>query len=194
MKDEHGARLSELVFLASGPLALRGAAVALGAAACGVAGTLLVRLHQSLAAQLAAHAALNPLQSLIATGSSVRTLWPGWVAAVCFAAAVLRLRRGATEPPAGRTAVEDRTPDQLRRGLRREYLVVRIALVVVCLLAAVDIARTAASVIAADAGDRAVAASLPSTAAEALGYAVAALVLAVWAHTFGADVRRLGAR
>ena len=193
VKAEHDARLSELVFLGSGPIALRCAALTLAAAGCGVAGTLLVRLHQSLAAQLAAHAVLNPLQNLIATGSSIRTAWPGWVAALCFAAAVWRLRRGATEPPAGRTAVEELTLAQLRRGLRREYLAVRCALVVVVLLAAVDIARAVASVVAADSGDNRIAATLPATIVEASGYAAAALVLAVWAHTFGADVRRLGA-
>ncbi len=193
MQAERDARLSELVFLASGPIALRSAALTLAAAGCGVAGTLLVRLHQSLAAKLAAHAALNPLQNLIATGSSVRTVWPGWVAALCFAGAVWRLRRGATEPPAGRTAIEDLTLAQLRRGLRREYFVVRCALVMVVLLAAVDIARALASVIAADSGDNGIAATLPWTIVEASGYAAAALVLAVWAYGFGADVRRLGA-
>ncbi len=137
--------------------------------------------------------ALNPLQTLIADGSSLRTLWPGWVAAVCFAAAVLRLRHGATEPPAGRADVEHLTLRQLRRGLRREYAVARIALVVVGLLAAVDVARTVASVIAAQSGDTTVSSSLPATVIEAAGYAVAAVVLAAWAYTFGAEVRRLGA-
>jgi hypothetical protein len=137
--------------------------------------------------------ALDPVQTLIATGSTQRTVWPGWVAAVCFAAAVLRLRRGATEPPAGRTAPEHRTPRQLRAGLRREYVVVRCALVLVCLFAAVDVARATASLFAAQSGDALVAASLPATAVEALGYALAAAVLAGWAHAFGAEVRRLGA-
>jgi len=193
VQAERDARLSELVFLARGPIALRCAALTFAAAGCGVAGTLLVRLHQSLAAQLAAHAALDPLQNLIATGSSIRTVWPGWVAALCFAGAVWRLRRGVTEPPAGRTAVEDLTLAQLRRGLRREYFVVRCAFVVVGLIAAVDIARTVASVITANSGDNGIAATLPSTVAEAGGYAAAALVLAVWAYTFGAEIRRLGA-
>jgi hypothetical protein len=48
-------------------------------------------------------------------------------------------------------------------------------------------------VFAAQSGDALVAASLPATAVEALGYALAAIVLAVWASAFGADVRRLGA-
>jgi hypothetical protein len=193
VQPQRDAHLTELVFLDRGPIALRCIAVAVAAAACGVAGTLLVRLHQSLAGRLAAHIALNPVQTLIATGSSVRTLWPGWVAAACFAAAVLRLRLGATEPPPGRTAVEHQTLGQLRSGLRREYRTVRGALVVVCLFAAVDVARTIASVIAAQSGDRQISTTMPATVAEALGYVVAAVVLAAWARGFGAEVRRLGA-
>jgi hypothetical protein len=72
--------------------------------------------------------------------------------------------------------------------------VVRCALLLVWLLAAVDVARTAASIIAANSGDHQVGASLPATAIEAAGYAVASLVLALWANAFGAEVRRLGAR
>jgi hypothetical protein len=193
VQPQRDAHLSELVFLDRGPIALRCIAVVVAAATCGVAGTLLVRLHQSLAGRLAAHIALNPVQTLIATGSSVRTLWPGWVAAACFAAAVLRLRHGATEPPPGRTAVEHQTLGQLRNGLRREYRTVRGALVVVCLFAAVDVARTIASVIAAQSGDRQISTIMPATVAEALGYLVAAVVLAAWARSFGAEVRRLGA-
>jgi hypothetical protein len=193
VQPQRDAHLTELVFLDRGPIALRSVVVAIAAVACGVAGTLLVRLHQTLAAQLAAHMALNPLQTLIATGSSLRTLWPGWVAAVCFAAALLRLRHGATEPPPGRTAVEDQTLSQLRAGLRREYRIVRLVLVVVGLLAAVDVARAVASIIAVQAGDGQISRTMPATLVEALGYVVAAVVLAVWARAFGAEVRRLGA-
>ncbi len=193
VQPQRDAHLTELVFLDRGPIALRSVVVAIAAVACGVAGTLLVRLHQTLAAQLAAHLALNPLQTLIATGSSLRTLWPGWVAAVCFAAALLRLRHGATEPPPGRTAVEDQTLSQLRAGLRREYRIVRSVLVVVGLLAAVDVARAVASIIAVQAGDGQISTTMPATLVEALGYVVAAVVLAAWARAFGAEVRRLGA-
>jgi hypothetical protein len=192
VQPQRDAHLTELVFLDHGPIALRSIAVVIAAAACGVAGTLLVRLHQTLAAQLDARVALNPVQTLIATGSSMRTLWPGWVAALCFGAAVLRLRHGATEPPPGRTAVEKQTLGQLRAGLRREYWIVRVAFVVVLLFAAVDAARTIASLIA-ESTDREIATTMPATIAEALGYIVAALVLAAWAHAFGTEVRRLGA-
>ena len=193
VQPQRDAHLTELVFLDRGPIALRCVAVAVAAGACGVAGTLLVRLHQSLAGRFAAHMALNPLQTLIATGSSLRTLWPGWVAAVCFAAAVLRLRHGATEPAPGRTAVEHQTLSQLRAGLRGEYRIVRCALVLVCLFAAVDAARTIASVIAAQSGDQQLSTTIPATLVEALGYVVAALILALWARAFGAEVRRRGA-
>jgi hypothetical protein len=192
VQPQRDAHLTELVFLDHGPIALRSIAVVIAAAACGVAGTLLVRLHQTLAAQLGARVALNPLQTLIATGSTMRTLWPGWVAALCFGAAVLRLRHGATEPPPGRTAVEKQTLGQLRAGLRREYRIVRVAFVVVLLFAAVDAARTIASLIA-ESTDKEIATTMPATIAEALGYVVAALVLAAWAHAFGTEVRRLGA-
>jgi hypothetical protein len=189
VQPQRDAHLTELVFLDRGPIALRSVAVAVAAAACGVAGTLLVRLHQTLAAQLAAHMALNPLQTLIATGSNSRTLWPGWVAALCFGTAVLRLRRGATEPPPGRTAVEHQTLSQLRGGLRREYRIVRMVLIIVCLFAAVDVART----VATQSGDTAISMSMPPTVVESLGYVAAAVVLAAWARAFGAEVRRLGA-
>ncbi len=193
VQPQRDAQLTELVFLDRGPIALRFLAVAAVAAVCGVAGTLLVRLHQTLAGQLAVHVSLNPLQTVIATGSTLRTLWPGWVAALCFAAAVLRLRHGATEPPPGRTSVEHQTLGQLRAGLRREYRIVRCALVVVCVLAAIDVARTVASVMAAQSGDRQVTTTMPATVVEALGYVAAALMLAVWARAFGSEVRRLGA-
>jgi UDP:flavonoid glycosyltransferase YjiC (YdhE family) len=115
------------------------------------------------------------------------------VAALCFGAAVLRLRHGAAEPPAGRVSPDRLSLTQLRAGLRHEYAVVRGALVVVVLCAAVDLARTAASIIAAQSGDPVVGTSVAWTAIEAAGYVVAALVLALWASAFGAEVRRLGA-
>ena len=193
VQPQRDAQLTELVFLDRGPIALRSLAVVIAAAGCGVAGTLLVRLHQTLAGQLAAHMSLNPLQTVIATGSTLRTLWPGWVAAICFAAAVLRLRHGATEPPPGRTSVEHQTLGQLRAGLRREYRIARFALVVVLVVAAIDAARTFASVMAVQSGDRQLGTTMPATVVEALGYVAAALVLAVWARAFGSEVRRLGA-
>jgi hypothetical protein len=72
-------------------------------------------------------------------------------------------------------------------------VVVRSALVLVSLFAAVDVARALASLNAAQSGDRRVGAAAPATVLEALGYTVAALVLAGWANRFGSEVRRLGA-
>jgi hypothetical protein len=63
----------------------------------------------------------------------------------------------------------------------------------VCLLGAVDVSRTVASLIAAQAGDRQISAAMPATVVEALGYVAAALILALWAGAFGTELRRLGA-
>jgi hypothetical protein len=186
-------RATELIFLDRGPLVLRALAIIVAAAGCGLAGYVLFRLHLQLAAHLAAGAALNPLQALIASGSSARTLWPGWLAAVFFLLAVIRLRRGPIEPAPGVRSPERMTPGQLRSGLRREYTVVRALLVVVCLVAAVDGARAISYVSGAVDGHSVSTGTLVSTLVEAAGFAAAALVLAVWAWLFGADVRRLGA-
>jgi len=190
--SDHGRRLSELVFLDRGPPALRGVVVLVSAVACGAAGYELLRLHQSLAARLAAGATLNPVQTFIATGSSARTLWVGWVAAALFAIALARLLRGPMEPSAGRGSAAAQTVAQLRAGLRREYVAVRVVLIVVIFVAAVDAARAIAFAIAA----QRVGTSLStfwSTYVEALGFCAAALVLAAYAYAFGGRVRRLGA-
>src|SRR5207253_10418768 len=147
--SEGGRRLSQLVFLDRGSVALRGAGVIVSAAACGLAGFALLRLHETLAARLAAGATLNPVQTLIATGSSPRTLWAGWVAAAFFAIALARLVRGPMEPSAGRGTAAEQTVAQLRAGLRREYVAVRVVLIVVLLVAAVDTARAIAFAVAA---------------------------------------------
>ena len=68
-----------------------------------------------------------------------------------------------------------------------------MVLIVVCLFAAVDVARTVATLIASQSGDTAISMSMPATVVESLGYVAAAVVLAWWARAFGAEVRRLGA-
>jgi len=190
--SEHGRRLSELVFLDRGPLALRGTAVLVSAAACGIAGYELLSLHQSLAARLAAGATLNPVQTLIATGSSPRTLWAGWVAAAFFAIALARLVRGPMEPSAGRGTAAEQTVAQLRAGLRREYVAVRVVLIVVLLVAAVDTARAIAFAVAAQRAGVSPS-TLWATYLEALGFCVATLVLTAYAYAFAGRLRRLGA-
>jgi len=186
-------RAAELIFLDRGPLLLRALVIALVAVGCGLAGYVLFRLHLQLAARLATGAALNPLQTLIANGSSVRTLWPGWLAAVFFLIAVIRLRRGPMEPAPGVRSPERLTPGQLRSGLRREYAVVRTLLVLVGLVAAVEVARAASYLEGALGAHPVGGSTLIATFVEAAGFVAAALVLALWAWLFGADVRRLGA-
>ena len=194
MQDVRGNRAAtELLFLHRGPLLARAAIVTVFAVGSGLAGVALLRLHVRLAARLAAGGSLNPLETLIAAGSSWRTAWPGWLAAMFFLVAVVRLRRGPLEPPPGRRRPEQLTPAQLRRGLRTEYMVVRLTLVALTAIAAVDVARAAAHVVDALRGDHAITASLAPTLVEAAGFVFASLVLAAWAWTFGADVRRLGA-
>jgi len=194
VQDVRGHRAAtELLFLHRGSLFLRAAIVGAFATGCGIAGLVLLRVHMRLAARLASGVSLSPIETLVAAGSSWRTAWPGWLAAIFFLIALIRLRRGPLEPPPGRRRPELLTPAQLRRGLRAEYLVVRLTLVALTAVAAVDVARATAHVVAALRGDHTIAASIPATIVEAAGFVVASLVLAAWAWTFGADVRRLGA-
>jgi hypothetical protein len=133
------------------------------------------------------------LATLLAQGSSVATAWEGWAAALFFLVALTRLRRGAPEPPAGRTPVEDLTAGQLRAGLVREYSVVRAALVILCVVALVEATRAARYVIAAVSGDALARASLAATLVEAAGLVVATAVLVLWAAGFRHQLDRVGA-
>lgn len=131
--------------------------------------------------------------TLLARGSSAATAWEGWAAAVFFLLALIRLRRGAPEPPAGRTPVEQLTLQQLRSGLVREYTVVRVGLVVLCIVSLVDAARAARYVVAATSGDALARTSLPATLVEAAGLVVATVVLGLWAGSFREQLQRMGA-
>ena len=73
--------------------------VASGAVGIGVA-ALAGQRH--FAAELSSGADLNVVETLLGDGSSPRTAWPGWLAAVFFGLALVRLWRGRPEPPAGR--------------------------------------------------------------------------------------------
>jgi hypothetical protein len=181
--------VTELVFLDRGPVIVRAAAVAAVAIAAGVAGDLLYRLQARLASQLAGGGPLNPLQSLIAHGSSARTAWIGWVAALFFAIAAARVRFGPSEPAPGRAPLEQLTPAQLRSGLRREYVAVRVLLVILVLVTAVDAARAAALFTSTSPHGS----TLVAMVIEVAGLAAATLALAVWAWWFSRDLRRLGA-
>jgi hypothetical protein len=180
---------TELVFLDRGPIAVRAGAVVVAAIAAGVAGDVLYRLQARLASQLAEGGALNPLQSLLAHGSSARTAWIGWVAALFFAIAAARVRFGPSEPAPGRAPLEKLTLAQLRSGLRREYIAVRVLLVVVVLVTAVDAARAAALLTSTSARTS----TAVATVVEVAGLAAATFALAVWAWWFSRDLRRLGA-
>ena len=185
-------RLNELVFLHRGPILLRAFVVCVVAVASAVAGVALFRLHESYAARLASGSALDALQSFIARGSSPATLWPGWLAAVCFAVALLRVRREPLEPSPGLHKPEGRTIAQLRHGLRWEYAAVRAVLVVVSVVAAVDTARALAFAAGAERAGASPLTPWP-VYAEAAGLIAATLMLAWYAWVFGGDVSRIGA-
>jgi len=168
---------------------LRAAIVIAAAAGAGVCGDLLYRLQADLASRLASGQGLSGPASFIAHGSGVQTAWVGWAAAVFFLIAALRIRRGPPEPSPGAARPEQLTPTQLRAGLRREYTTVRVLLVIVALVAAVDAARLFALLAAT--GGRAT--TLLATLAESAGLIAATAALALWGWWFGADLRRLGA-
>lgn len=181
---------TQLVFLGRGPIALRAFVVLLAAVGTGAAGVALSRWELQLAAEKAHAEPLNPLLTVLATGSGPRTAWVGWLAALFFAAAASRVRRGPLEPSASRRPVDELTPGQLRSGLRREYTAARVLLVLIILAGAIDMARA----IALATTTAAVAQStLLWSFVEAAGLLAAALVLALWTWWFSADVRRLGA-
>jgi hypothetical protein len=180
---------AELLFAQRLPLALRIVVPVVVAAGCVALGawSLTVQHH---------YAGLNGggrVATLLARGSSAATAWEGWAAAAFFLVALIRLRRGAPEPPAGRTPVEELTLQQLRGGLVREYTVVRIGLVVLCVVSLVDAARAARYLVAAVSGDALARTALPATLVEAAGLVAATVVLGVWAGSFREQLVRMGA-
>ena len=189
--DEHRP-LEELVFLNRGPVALRTAAVVITAAGTGIAGYKLYQLHADLALRIAGGAHLDAWRTFVAQAPTPVTVVLGWIAALCFGLALLRLQRGPLEPVVSFRRSERQTVAQLRRGLRREYTVVRVLLVIVALLAALDVARTISfSIAATHAGSSS--GTLWSLYVETTGLVAATLVLIVYARTFGSAIERLGA-
>jgi hypothetical protein len=180
---------ADLLLLRRLPPVPRLALVIVVAAACIAFGVWSLSVQHHFAAQTGG----GRVATLLARGSSAATAWEGWAAALFFLVALVRLRRGAPEPPAGRTPVEDLTAGQLRAGLVREYTVVRGALVVVCVVALIDVARAARYLVAGMAGDALARGSLAATLIEAAGLAVAAAVLGLWAGTFRQQLDRMGA-
>src|SRR5215469_10802005 len=125
--DEHRP-LEELVFLNRGPVMLRTAAVVITAVGSGIAGYKLYQLHEDLALRIAGGAHLDAVRTFVAQAPTALTVAIGWVAALCFGLALLRLQHSPLEPVLifGRT--EGRSVGQLRHGLRVEYTTVRVLL------------------------------------------------------------------
>lgn len=184
--------LEELVFLHRGPVTLRTTALVIAAAGSGIAGNRLFLLHEDLAQRVLAGEHLDALRSFVATAPTPVTVCIGWAAALCFALALLRLRRGPIEPAVSRRSLERRSVTQLRRGLRREYLVIRIVIVAVILITAVDAARAISFAVGATHGGASVSAPWPMYL-EAAGFVAATLVLVSYGRAFGNGVAQLGA-
>ncbi len=130
---------------------------------------------------------------LFGAGPTIATAWTGWAAAVFFGVAVVRMRRGAPEPPAGRVPLESMTLQQMRAGLFREYTIVRAGLVALGLIAVLDVTRTVRYAVAAASGDSLAGGVVPAAVVEAGGLVVAAVVLGCWAFSFREQLVRLGA-
>ena len=180
---------AELLFLHRLPPVLRvGVPLVLGAGAAALGVWSLSVQHR-----FAAQSGGGRVAGLLAHGSSPVTAWEGWAAAAFFLVALVRLRRGAPEPPAGRTPVEELTLAQLRAGLLREYTAVRAGLVVLGTVSLIDLARASRYVVAAATGDSLARSSVVATVIEACGLVVAAVVLALWVATFREQLERVGA-
>jgi hypothetical protein len=180
---------AELLFIRRLPFALRAVVPLILAAACVVLGVEALAIQHRYAALTGG----GRLASLLAQGSTAATAWEGWAAALFFLVALLRLRREAPEPPAGRTPLEDLTAGQMRAGLVREYTVVRVGLCILGAVALTDSARAARYLVAAASGDTVARTSLVATVVEAAGLVVAAAVLAMWAGSFRRQLERVGA-
>lgn len=132
------------------------------------------------------------LTGLLAGGSSVATVWPGWIASAFFFVSIVRLR-GAPEPPTGRRPVEQLSISEIRHALASEYRAVRLALSVVTVLAMVDVERFAGVCVAAARGAHWAISSMTFTGAEAFGWLLAAVLLGTWALTFRGQLETWGA-
>jgi hypothetical protein len=192
MSDDSRRPLTELVFLRRGLVPLNVVVVVVVAAGIGVAGTLIVRLQEHFASVLARGGSLSGVQALLGRGSVPATAAAGWVAAALFGFALVRLRRGPLEPPTSMRPVEAQSVAQLRRGLRREFTVIRAGLVVVLLVTALDVARLLAMLTAVESGDRRLSGSFPATCVEVCGLMAATLLLALWAKNFRRRLDQLG--
>ena len=185
--------LAELLLLQRLSKPGRAAAVTLVAALAVGWGFAALALHEHELHVHPAGSGLGPLGPIFEAAASPLTAWPGWVAAAILGLSALRLRRGPVEPPAGRGDAARLSAAEIRRGLRREYTLARLILVVVSVLALADVARLAVSGIAAlldvaGAGD-----GLPWMGVEAGGLLAAGTILGAWVLTFREQIDRLGA-
>ncbi|MEO8899718.1 MAG: hypothetical protein ABI352_01195 [Candidatus Dormibacter sp.] len=181
--------IAELLHLSGRAPALRAALAVVITAACGVLGAVSLDIQARFAAQQ--HG--GRLSTFLADGSTAATAWTGWAAALLFGVALVRLRRGAPEPPAGRAPVESLSATEMRAGLVREYSAVRIGLLLLSLVSLADAARAARYAVAAAAGDSIARMSLVATVVEALGLIAATSVLMLWTMTFRSQLVRVGA-
>ena len=136
---------------------------------------------------------LTAFTALLAEGTSAVTILPGWIAAGCFALALLRLRRGVAEPPLTRSDPAELSVTELRAALRREFRAVGVALLAIVALALLDAGRLIVFTAAALGGDGLARGTLGTLALETAGLAVAAIVLGLWADAFRTQLERFGA-
>lgn len=156
----------------------------------GVGGLMLQRHFHDAALQ---GNDLGPLARLLAEGSNAATAWPGYAAALFFAAATLRMHVGPPEPPAGRPPRGRWTATEMRARLRGEYRWVRVAAILVTIVAAADCGRAVSTSVAAATGWQPARQAVVATIVEAVGLVLAAITLGMWLHTFRRHLERWGA-
>ena len=180
------------MFLNRGPVTLRTLIVVIVAVGSGIAGYRLFLLHQDLLLSMAVGAHLDALRSFVAEAPTPVTVIVGWLAAVGFTIALVLLYRGPLEPAVLMRHAERRSVTDMRRGLRREYTVVRVLLVFVLLITAVDLARAVSFAVGSQ--HSGVSTAVPWTLyVEVLGFLAATAVLTAYARAFGETIARLGA-
>ena len=176
---------------ARGTALWRGALLTLLAAGAAAGfGVLCLRAQEHYTTEQARGAVLSPITGLLADGSGARTVWIGYVAALFFAGAVLRLVLGPEEPPVGGPR---QSAAAMRGALRAEYRVIRVAQIVVGGVAVLDVGRAVVYVVAGRVGHQVARDDVGWVAAEALGVVLAAAALRLWVGVFRRHLERMGA-
>lgn len=179
--------LAELLLVNRLPAPVRVVIALIVLAACGAAGVALLGAQHALAGSP------SRLAAVLGHGTTWVTAWPGWLAALCFLVALVRLRRTAPEPPAGMRPLERLSAADLRSGLLREYTLVRAALALLLVVTMVDVARAIRYLLAGAAGDQLARSAAAPQAVQALGLAAASVTLALWAFSFRSQLDHVGA-